>query len=174
GAAPLDATLRASLLCVVWLSVLGGIHTRDAALFRPSVVEYRGVAHATGLAFGTLATGDALLTLDGMQLLLIVALPSGLGLLMLSGWSWRRWLTVQRARGRFSSRTLVVGHREDVEYVVTNLTRSKASGLGIVGVTLLDENAVELTVGDVVYPVLGNVNSVAAVARERGADTIVV
>src|SRR5690606_20347977 len=174
GGAPLDVTLRASLLCVVWLAMLGGTHTRDAALFRASAVEYRGVAHATGLAFGALAIGDALLSLHGMQLLLLIALPSGLASLMLSRWSWRRWLTVQRAQGRFSSRTLVVGNREDVEYVVTSLNRAKASGLRIVGVTLLDGNARELVVGDGAYPVLGNVNTVGAVARDLGADTVVV
>lgn len=174
GAPLLDTVLRASLLCAVWWTMLGGTHTRDAALFRPSVVEYRGVAHATGLAFGALAIGDALLSLHGMQLLLLVALPSGLGLLLLSRWSCRRWLTVQRGRGRFSSRTLVVGNREDVEYVVTALGRNRAAGFGIVGVTLLDGNARELVVGDGAYPVLGNVNTVGAVARDLGADTIVV
>lgn len=174
GAALIDTAMRASLLCVLWLAMLGCTHTRDAALFRPSVAEYRGVAHATGLAFGALAIGDALLSLHGMQLLLLIALPSGLGLLMLSRWSWRRWLTVQRKHGRFSSRTLVVGNREDVEYVVENLSRSRASGFGIVAVTLLDDDADELVVGDGAYPVMGAVDTVGDVARELGADTIVV
>jgi len=174
GADPLDTILRACLLCVLWLAMLGGTHTRDAALFRPSAAEYRGVAHATGLAFGVLALGDVLLSLHGMQLLVLVALPSGLGLLVLSRWSWRRWLTEQRAQGAFSSRTLVVGDHDDVEYVIQSLSRTNSAGLRVVGVTLLDGNAREVAVGDGTYPVLGNLHTVGTVARDIGADTIVV
>lgn len=174
GASPVDTALRATLLCALWLVLLGGTHTRDAALFRPSVVEYRGVAHATGLAFGFSAIGDALMSLHGMQLLLLVALPLGLGMLMLSRWSWRRWLIHQRNQGAFSSRTLVVGDHDDVEYVISSLGRSPCSGLRVVGVTLLNGNASELVVGDGAYPVLGNSGNIAAVARDLGTDTIIV
>ncbi|MGB3375163.1 MAG: sugar transferase [Microbacterium sp.] len=174
GAAALDTAVRTLLLSVLWLTMLSSTHTRDAALFRPSVAEYRGVAHATGLAFGALAIGEALMSLHGMQLLLLVALPLGLGLLMLSRWLWRRWLIDQRARGSFSSRTLVIGDREDVEYVIDNLSRSGSAGLRVVGVTLFDGNAREIVVGDGAYPVLGNLNTVSATARDLGADTIVV
>jgi exopolysaccharide biosynthesis polyprenyl glycosylphosphotransferase len=174
GAPVLDTTLRASLLCALWWAMLGCTRTRDAALFRPKAVEYRGVAHATGSAVGVLAIGDALLGLHGMQLLLLVALPSGLGLLMLSRWSWRRWLNGQRSEGRLSPHTLVVGNRQDVEHVVAKLKRARAAGFDIIGVTLLDGNAREIVVDGVEYPVLGNVNTISAVARDLGADTIVV
>lgn len=174
GAGLLDTALRASLLGALWLALLAGTHTRDAALFRPSVAEYRGVARATGSAFGVLAIGDALLSLHGMQMLLLVALPLGLGLLMLSRWSWRRWLTGRRAAGAFSSRTLVVGYRDDVEYVTANLGRSNPAGLRVVGVTLFDGSMPELVVDDGAYPVSGDMHSVGDVARELGADTIVV
>jgi exopolysaccharide biosynthesis polyprenyl glycosylphosphotransferase len=174
GEVLLDAVLRASLLCVVWYLMLGGTHTRNAALFRPSVAEYRGVAHATGLAFGALALGDALVSLHGMQLLLLVALPSGLGLLLLSRWSWRRWLMTQRAHGGYSSRTLVIGDRDDVEYVVANLSQSSSSGLKVVGVTLLDADDRELAVGDGAYPVLGDVHTLRDIACDLSADTIIV
>lgn len=174
GAGLLDSTARASLLSVLWLAMLGGTHTRDAALFRPSVAEYRGVARATGSAFGALAIGDALMSLHGMQMLLLVALPLGLGMLVLSRWSWRRWLLAQRAQGVFSSRTLVVGHRDDVEYVIANLNRSNSAGLRVVGVTLLDGDVREVVVGDGAYPVLGDVANVGTIARDLGADTVVV
>ena len=174
GADPLETAIRAAVLCALWAAMLSGTRTRDAALFRPSVAEYRGVAHATGLAFGTLAIGDALGSLHGMQLLLLVALPSGLGLLLLSRWLWRRWLTRQRARGAFCSRTLVVGDREEVEYVIANLSRSNSAGLRVVGVTLFDATEREIEVGDGAYPVLGDRRTVAAIARELGAATIVV
>lgn len=174
GAGLLESMVHASLLSALWLAMLGGTHTRDAALFRPSVAEYRGVARATGSAFGALAVGDALMSLHGMQLLLLVALPSGLGMLVLSRWSWRRWLVAQRAQGVFSSRTLVVGHRDDVEYVITNLGRSNSAGLRVVGVTLLDGDERELVVGDGAYPVFGDLTNLGTTARDLGADTVVV
>ncbi|PKI90840.1 polyprenyl glycosylphosphotransferase [Actinomycetales bacterium SN12] len=174
GAPLLDSIVRASLLAALWLAMLGGTHTRDAALFRPSAVEYRGVARATGSAFGALATSDALMGLHGMQLLLLVALPSGLGLLVLSRWSWRRWLIAQRAQGVFSSRTLVVGQRDDVEYVIASLGRANSAGLRVVGVTLSDDAEQELVVGDGAYPVCGTMSTISAVARDLGADTVVV
>ncbi|WP_193598116.1 sugar transferase [Microbacterium sp. YJN-G] len=178
GAAPLDTAVRAGLLCAVWMATLSGTHTRDSALFRPSVAEYRGVAHATGLAFGILAIGDALMSLHGMQLLVVVALPLGLGMLMLSRWSWRRWLLAQRATGGFASRTLVVGNREDVDYVIGSLDDAASAGLRVVGVTLLDGRAsaqpAELVIGDGAYPVLGDADTVSDIARDLGTDTIIV
>jgi hypothetical protein len=154
--------------------MLGSTHTRDAALFRPRAVEYRGVANATGSAFGILAIGDALLSLHGMQLLLLVALPSGLGLLVLSRWSWRRWLNSERDQGRLSARTLVVGDRQSVEHAVAKLEGSVSAGFDVIGVTLLDGNAREIIVGGDAYPAIGNVDTVSTTARDLGADTVVV
>ncbi|MFP3436071.1 hypothetical protein SB781_40600, partial [Paraburkholderia sp. SIMBA_061] len=51
--------LRASApLAVLWFLMLGALHTRDAALFQASATEYRGVANASGLAFGLVAIID--------------------------------------------------------------------------------------------------------------------
>lgn len=174
GAALVDSLLHAALLCALWLAMLSGTHTRDAALFRPSAAEYRGVAHATGLAFGMLALGDVVLSLHGMQLLVLIAAPLGLGMLMLSRWSWRRWLTVQRAEGAYASRTMVIGDTDDVEYVIESLGRNNSAGLRVVGVTLLDSDEHELIVGDGAYPVLGDLSTAGDVARDLGADTIIV
>ncbi len=81
-------------------------------------------------------------------------------------------LQKQRTQGRFASRTLVVGNRDDVEYVVRTLQPDRRIRVQVVGATLLDGNARDIVIDDTRFPVLGNVNSVSSVAAEVGADTI--
>ena len=161
-------------LAALWYLMLSALHTRDAALFRASATEYRGVAHASGLAFGIIAIVAVLLAWKSMQLMLLLGLPLGVLTLLVTRWMWRHWLQKQRSQGRFASRTLVVGNRDDVEYVVRTLHPIGASGYHVVGATLLDGNARDIEIDDTRFPVLGNVNSVSSVAAEVGADTIIV
>lgn len=161
-------------LAALWYLMLSAMHTRDAALFRASATEYRGVVHASGLAFGIIAIVAVLLAWKSMQLTLLLGLPVGVLTLLVTRWLWRHWLQKQRSQGRFASRTLVVGNRDDVEYVVRTLHPIGASGYKVVGATLLDGNARDIVIDDTRFPVLGNVNSVSSVAAEVGADTIIV
>jgi len=174
GAAGEEVLRDGFLLGALWYLSLSALHTRDAALFRASAAEYRGVAHASGLAFGMIAMISVLLAWQHMQLVLLVGLPVGLFVLLVTRWAWRNWLVAQRAKGRFASRTLVVGNRDDVEYVVRTLHPIGASGYQVVGATLLDGNARDVDIDGARFPVLGNVNTVASVAAELGADTIIV
>ncbi|MFD5213463.1 sugar transferase [Microbacterium sp. NPDC058345] len=174
GEPPADVALHGALLIIAWFATLWLTRTRDAALFRPSVDEYRGVAHATGLAIGITAIASVLLDWDAMRLTVLITLPSGLLGLVMSRWAWRRWLSSRRRHGLFTSRTLVVGNREDVDYVVRTLQPIGPGGYQVVGATLLDANARELLTEDGAVPVLGNATSVAAVAAELRTDTIIV
>ncbi|MDR6143986.1 exopolysaccharide biosynthesis polyprenyl glycosylphosphotransferase [Microbacterium foliorum] len=174
GVAGEEALRNGIMLAPLWYLMLGALHTRDAALFRASAAEYRGVAHASGLAFGIIAMLSVVLGWQTTQLVLLVALPLGVLTLLVTRWAWRHWLTAQRARGRFASRTLVVGNRDDVEYVIRTLHPIGASGYQVVGATLLDGNARDVEARGAQFPVLGNVNSVSTVAAELGADTIIV
>ena len=174
GVAGEEALRNGIMLAPLWYLMLGALHTRDAALFRASAAEYRGVAHASGLAFGIIAMLSVVLGWQTTQLVLLVALPLGVLTLLVTRWAWRHWLTAQRARGRFASRTLVVGNRDDVEYVIRTLHPIGASGYQVVGATLLDGNARDVEARGAQIPVLGNVNSVSTVAAELGADTIIV
>jgi exopolysaccharide biosynthesis polyprenyl glycosylphosphotransferase len=169
-----DVLHAAAPLAALWFLLLGALHTRDAALFQASATEYRSVVHASGLAFGLVAILAVLLNWESMQLALLVTLPVGLVSLLLSRWFGRRWLMQQRARGRFASRTLVVGNRDDVEYVIRTLHPIGASGYQVVGATLLDGNARDVEIDGIRFPVLGNGRTVDTVATELGADTIIV
>ncbi|WP_309102931.1 sugar transferase [Microbacterium sp.] len=174
GAVTSDVVRNSVPLAVLWYVMLSALHTRDAALFRASATEYRGVVHATGLAFGIIAIVAVLLAWESMQLVLVVGLPVGTLILLVTRWMWRHWLQGQRRHGRFASRTLVVGNKDDVEYVIRTLHPIGASGYQVVGATLLDGNARDVKIEGTTFPVLGNVNTVSLIASELGADTIIV
>lgn len=174
GADPLSTVRQSALLGVIWYLMLSGARTRDAALHRTSAVEYRGIAQATGFAFGAIAVADIIIGWRASRTLLLVALPIGLLSLLMSRWAWRHWLQSRRSQGLFSSQTLVVGDREDVEYVIRSLGTTGTTGLRVIGTALLDDDSPEVVVDDGAYPTIGAVSSVGAAARDLGADTIIV
>ncbi|UYO96649.1 sugar transferase [Microbacterium sp. M28] len=162
------------LLAAMWFLMLSALSTRAAAVFGSGAAEYTRVAHASGLAFGCLAIVGVLWEWQGLRPLLVIALPVGMLGLLLTRWVWRKWLLQRRREGQYSSRTVVAGDAEDVRYVIDALRRGGETAYHVVGATLFDGNAVELEVDGDRYPVLGNVNTVATVATQLSADTIIV
>lgn len=169
-----EALRNAALLGIPWYLMLSALNTRAATILGAGTTEYRHVAHAGGLAVGIAAIAGVLLEWEGLQPLFFVALPVGMLGLLVARWTWRRWLQRQRLRGQYASRTLVVGNTGDVEYVIDSLQKGAENGYHVVGTTLLDRNAGALTIGESVYPVVGNLHSVAAAAAQLGADAIIV
>ncbi|WP_243231852.1 sugar transferase [Microbacterium sp. CIAB417] len=172
---PVDVVARDGVLLIaVWFLMLSALSTRAAGVFGSGAAEYRRVAHASGLAFGLLAIIGVLLEWAGLRPLLLIALPLGMLGLILARWFWRKWLLRRRHDGQYASRTLVAGDADDVEYVIDALRRGGETGYHVVGATLFDRNAAELSVDGGRYAVLGNVNTVATVATQLSADTIIV
>ena len=112
-----------------WLVMLAAFHTRDSRIAGSGATEYKRVLHATGLAFGILAIAFVIFQWQGIRTQLVLALPLGLLGLMVDRWSWRQWLTRQRAFGHYISRAVVVGRRDDVEYVISTLQAQRQVGL---------------------------------------------
>ncbi|GAA1656796.1 sugar transferase [Microbacterium flavum] len=159
---------------LIWLLMLSLFNTREAAIIGVGVSEYKRVAHATGLAFGTLAIFFLLFEWEGIRTQLSFALPAGILALVWSRWLWRRWLCRQRALGRYASRTVIVGGREDVEYALRTLGHDGRIGYRVVGVAILDESPAALVVDGHVYPVVHGSDSVVPAATALHADTILV
>lgn len=163
--------LSAALL---WAGTLSLFNTRAASIMGAGAAEYTRVAHATGLAFGVLAMVFVLFEWDGIRSQLFLALPLGTLALIASRWGHRRWLLHQREAGRYASRTVVVGARDDVEYAIRTLGPDGVRGYRVVGATVLDDDRNELTVGTVTYPVVHGTDAVAGAASALQADTILV
>jgi exopolysaccharide biosynthesis polyprenyl glycosylphosphotransferase len=159
---------------VIWSLMLVFFQTRDARVIGQGTTEYRRVAHATGLAFGILAIGFVLLQSQGIRMQLLVALPLGMAGMLIGRWTCRQWLIRQRRIGEFVSRAIVVGKREDVEYVVRSVHQDSLVGYHIVGVTLTDGTEESFTVGDRSFTSVGTADTAAAVASQLRADAVII
>ncbi len=148
-----------------WLVSLSLFNTRQPSIMGTGATEYTRVAHATGLAFGALAIVFVLFGWQGIRTQLFYALPFGMVTLTASRWLWRRWLLCQRVDGRYASRTLVVGSRDDVEYAIKTLGQTGSTGYRVVGTALIDDDIDQLVVGATTYPVARGMNAVRAAVR---------
>ena len=159
---------------IVWMIMLSLFNTRESSVAGIGVTEYKRVAHATGFAFGLLAIAYVVFEWVGIRTQLFYALPIGLLALLTSRWMWRRWLLRQRERGRYASRTVVVGSTDDVDYAIRTLGADGRLGYQIVGTTLVDEDASPLEINGRLYPTTHGPDAVARTAKALRADTILV
>jgi len=161
---------------VIWSLMLMLFQTRDTKVLGHGTSEYRRVAHATGLAFGVLAIGFVLLQSQGIRTQLLIALPLGMGGILIGRWASRQWLIRQRRIGEFLSRAIIVGNRADVEYVLRSVQGNGLIGYRIVGVTLTDEaeSSDALTVGEQAFASVGTADTAAIVAAQLNADAVIV
>ncbi|GAA5212236.1 sugar transferase [Microbacterium kyungheense] len=161
---------------LIWSLMLVLFQTRDPRVLGQGTTEYRRVAHATGLAFGMLASGFVILQSQGIRTQLLIALPLGMAGMLLGRWTSRQWLIRQRRVGEFLSRAIVVGNRSDVEYVVRSVNANGLIGYRIVGITLTDEVQMNdaLTVGEQAFTSIGTADTAAIVAAQLNADAVIV
>ncbi len=133
--------------------------------------EYRRITDATIRVFVVLAIAAFLLQSEVGRGYLLVALPLGLTLLLVSRWLWRKWLLHQRGSGRYSHRAILVGERQKSLHVAEQIARDGASGIVIVGaITEHGSSEKDLAPG---IPVLGDFSSISRVLEEARADTVI-
>lgn len=159
---------------IVWALMLALMNTRDPAIMGTGATEYSRVIHATGLAFGTLAIVYVIFEWQGIRAQLFYALPAGAIALLASRWASRRWLIQQRAVGRYASRTVVVGSRDDIEYAIQTLGGDGRLGYTVVGTAVLDRDVDAVTVDGHTYPAVRGADAVSRAASALRADTIIV
>lgn len=162
-----------ALATVVWLIALAAVHSRDAAILCDGALEYRRVVHATALSFGVLAVPCLVLDWPAMRMQLLIALPVGLLVLLIGRWQWRRWLLSRRREGELASRTILVGDRDEVAYVLERLARTRDLGYHVLGAAVSDDPGAVLTLGGRQIPVLCSKDSLAETAERLGADTVI-
>lgn len=158
----------------IWMLLLSLFQTRSRHITGHGTGEYRRVAHATGMAFGILAIGFVVLQSQGLRTQLLIALPLGMIGIIIGRWGCRQWLIRQRRVGDYVSRAVVVGRRHDVEYVMKAVDTDDLLGYQVVGVSLEDDPAEELTVGERRVVAMGSPDSAHLVAAQLGADAVIV
>ena len=167
----LSYSLVSAILALSWFVSLALFATRDRTIIGAGTAEYKRIADATIRVFAVLAIVAFLLQSEVGRGYVLVALPLGLTLLLVSRWMWRKWLVRKRESGGFSHRAVLMGERGKSVHVAQQMTRDGNSGIVIVGA--ITEHGMadrELAPG---IPVLGDYSSLARVLEEARADTVV-
>ncbi|TKJ96927.1 polyprenyl glycosylphosphotransferase [Plantibacter flavus] len=166
-------TVISLVLIGAWMLTLRVFGTREARIVGNGNAEYKLIADASIRLFGLVAIVAFLFKLDLARGYFLIAFPLGILVLLLSRWMWRQWLSVQRARGNYSSRVLLVGSADSAEHIAGELGRSTDSGYRVVG-ACVPTGKVGGTLGSTTIPVSGTVDTVLQALEATGADTVII
>jgi exopolysaccharide biosynthesis polyprenyl glycosylphosphotransferase len=130
----LDYPVVSIAIATTWLLALWINHSRSPGIVGSGAEEYRRVWIATVAVFGTIAVISMLFKLEIARGYLMIALPSGVALLILFRWIARHLLVrARRKHGRCITRVLVVGNASAVRDLTTSLAREASSEYEVVG-----------------------------------------
>ncbi|HWU28365.1 MAG TPA: sugar transferase [Microbacterium sp.] len=160
-----------SLLFVLgWLVALQMFGTREPSVLDGGSTEYRRIVDATMRVFGGIAILALLFQIQFGRFYLLIALPSGLLLLILTRWLWRNWLRHQRNAGHFLQRAIVIGDREKATHIADKIVREPQSGIRIIG-AVTTHGTQEPLLEDV--PVLGDFDEVLDIIDSHKVDSVI-
>ncbi|ASD23318.1 MULTISPECIES: sugar transferase [Cryobacterium] len=171
---PLSAWAVIGLVIGTWIVTLSTFRTRAPRVVAVGATEYKLVINASALAFGLLAIAFLLLQVNTARAYFVFALPLGVAALVLERWLWRKWLIHQRKFGHYLARAIVVGGRDDIEYVVRQINDKSGAAYHVVGAALEDENTTSVTSAGHRVPVVSDFAHVAAAAQSLGVDAVIV
>ncbi len=167
----IEYTIVSVLLVVAWMLILGFYATRDRKITGSGSTEYKRIIDASLRLFGLFAIAVFLLKLEVGRGYLLLALPSGLVLLLFGRWLWRRWLVRKRRSGGYSHRALLLGNREKSEHVAASIQRDITAELQVIG-ALTRQGSVDRTLSNGI-PVLGAFDDVLEAVDSTAADTVI-
>lgn len=173
GASFLDYTSLSILLIAVWTIVLSLYGTRSPRVIGYGSAEYRAIVDGVVLLFGAIAIISYLAQIDISRGYILISMPLGLALLILSRWQWRRWLARRRRRGQMVSRVLLIGEEATSERILAELSSQPEAGYVVVG-ACAPSGRIGGTLGDTEIPVLGNLDHLMEALRVTGADTVLI
>ncbi|WP_179474489.1 sugar transferase [Mycolicibacterium vinylchloridicum] len=129
-----DYTVVSFAIAAMWLAALAINRSRSTRVIGSGAEEYRRVLMATFSVFGSVAVVSMLLKLEIARGYLMIALPTGIIVLILFRWIARR--LVVRARQRYGwciTRLLIVGNPAAVRDLTQSLARENESEYEVVG-----------------------------------------
>ncbi|TFD17435.1 sugar transferase [Cryobacterium sp. TMT1-21] len=161
------------LLIACWMAMLHIYGSRGYRVLGTGPDEYKLIASASMRLFGLLAIVAYLFHIDVARGYILIAFPMGITVLVFSRWIWRQWLVVQRLRGTYSSRVVLVGSMASASRVHQELTRFPGAGYLVVGACVPGGQVGDRLAGTSI-PVLGGVHGVELLLKSVNADTVVV
>ncbi len=164
-------------IAILWMAALSINHARSERVIGSGAEEYRRVWTATASVFGGVAVVSMLFKLEIARGYLVIALPAGIFLLLLTRWIARK--VVVRARksfGRCITRLLVVGSPRAVRDLTLALSREPWSGYDVVGACVPGPSTrTEIPIpGFGSIPVLGDESAVALAVAVTGTHAVAV
>lgn len=144
------------VLAATWWIMLGAWNSRQTRVLGAGPDEYKRVAAASLWLFGLIAIVSYVLRLDTARGYVGVALPVGLGGLLLGRWLIRQHLNSERQRGGSMSRLLILGGPSAVAHLAASLTRAKHAGYLPVAAYIPGPKAAPLVEPESGLPVLGH------------------
>lgn len=172
-------TLISLLIVALWMLALWLSGSWKQSNLGSGTIEYSLVARASVLTFVVIALTSYLLKAQLARGYVLLAMPIGLTLLLLSRWAWRKYLIRNRQNGNYCKAAVVVGTARSVSQVCERLEADAASGLSVVGAFLsrhtipLSESQQLVMPGNSV-PILGGVNDLIPVIRSRHIDSVII
>ncbi len=162
-------------IALTWLGALGAFRSRDRRVLGLGSDEYKRVINATLLVFGLAAITLLVTQVPASRGYFALALPLGLGGLLVSRWSMRAWLTRQRVKGRFLSRVVVLGRPKDVKYVIKQIRRRPGGEYDVVGAAIAGATAdSRLLVDGRWVPVVADLMTVEKSLPALNVDAVIV
>ncbi|MFB7893152.1 sugar transferase [Microbacterium sp. NPDC056044] len=158
------------LVAVLWLIALSVFDTRDRHIVGSGTIEYARIANASLALFAFLVSLAFFFRIEVSRLLLLVALPFGAVLLIMSRWIWRQWLRRQQKSSKYVYRAVVLGEATKAAHVVAAIQRTPATGFDIVGV--VSNGRSEPFIRGV--PVVGGFSTAVNAMDAVDADTVIV
>jgi len=164
-------------IVIGWMAALTINGARSTRVIGSGVEEYRRVWWATISVFGTVAIISMLFKLEIARGYLMIALPTGAVLLLMSRWVARRVVVwARKHRGRCITRLLIVGSPQAVRDLTLGFSREPWSGYDIVGACIpgqYSRPAIGIPgIGEI--PVLGDESAVARAVVASGSHAVAV
>ncbi len=173
GEADLGYTFISAIIIALWMLVIGVTGSRGPRVIGIGTTEYR-ILIDWGLRLLLIcASVFYFLKLDVARGYVLLAFPVGIAALLASRWLWRQWLRVEREKGRYSSKVILVGSRESVQHYARELARQPWAGYRVIAACVPGEaTGTSAAVGGV--KIVGGIDDVPRALEELGADTVVV
>ena len=162
-----------ALLIVVWMLALAFADSRSDRVIGVGAAEYTRIVRASFGVFGAIAILGFLLRIDVARGYLLISLPLGVFLLLLTRWLWRQWLVAQRQVGRYTAKVLLVGSRQSVAQTARELQRTPSAGYRVVG-ACVPSGKIADTIEGTDIAIMGSVDRVERALAITGADTVAV
>ena len=161
------------ILIAAWMTMLNIFGSRGHRVLGTGPEEYRLVVSSTVRLFGLVAIFAFLLNVELARGYILIAFPLGLAVLCFSRWIWRQWLAVQRLRGVYTARVLLVGSEASNILIARDLARQPAAGYLVVG-AVLPAGIVGSTLPGLTVPVCGSFADIGSSLVSLTADTVIV